>query len=172
MLFAIVTDQTGPTKMPFLRRRVQDALGIVVEDVGGVDPMTAVAAGAAIYCEGRDWSAAGSTAKISHRSESSGERVTVAYDYQARTSSVTARLEVKQRTGSIKTSSAPFGSTGSGAIATSPRTYLSSIGSSPSGIRARATADAPAVRRALVGVLVDPVGGEFSGAERASLMRR
>lgn len=89
----------GPTKMPLLRQRVRDELGIEVEDIGRVDPMTAVAAGAAIYCEGRDWSAAGSTAKATRRTESGGSAIKVSYEFEARTASDRARLRVKQTGG-------------------------------------------------------------------------
>jgi molecular chaperone DnaK len=90
----------GPTKMPFLRRRVQDELGIEVEDSVRVDPMTAVAKGAAIYCEGRDWTATGSSAKVSRRSESAGQKIAVAFDYDTRTSGEKALLQARQTSGS------------------------------------------------------------------------
>jgi molecular chaperone DnaK len=89
----------GPTKMPMVRRRVQDELGIEVEDISRVDPMTAVAAGAAIYCESRNWSTEGSTAKASRLRESSGGGVKVAYDFEARTASDCARLQITQESG-------------------------------------------------------------------------
>lgn len=89
----------GPTKMPFLRKRVQDELGIQVEDATRVDPMTAVAAGAAIYCEGRDWTADGSSAKVSRRTESAGLTVSVSFEYDTRTASDRARLIIRQNSG-------------------------------------------------------------------------
>ena len=91
----------GPTKMPVLRRRVQDELGIEVEDISRVDPMTAVAAGAAIYCEGRDWSSVGSTAKATSRRETGGRTVAVSYDFETRTAADHARLQVTQESGSL-----------------------------------------------------------------------
>lgn len=61
--------------MPIIKRRVQAELGIEVEDPSRVDPMTAVAIGAAIYCESRDWSDTGSTAKATRRAvETVGDR--------------------------------------------------------------------------------------------------
>ena len=89
----------GPTKMPLLRRRVQDGLGIEIEDILRVDPMTAVAAGAAIYCEGRDWSATGSTAKATRRTESGGRTVVVSFNFESRTASNHALLQVHQESG-------------------------------------------------------------------------
>ena len=89
----------GPTKMPFLRRRVQDALGIQIEDIDRVDPMTAVAAGAAIYCEGRDWSAAASTAKPTRQTARSGRTVEVCFEFEARTAADRAQLRMTQQGG-------------------------------------------------------------------------
>lgn len=43
----------GPTKTPFLREMVSEKLGLPADK--SIDPMTAVATGAAIYCEDRDW---------------------------------------------------------------------------------------------------------------------
>jgi molecular chaperone DnaK len=89
----------GPTKMPFLRRRVQEELRIELEDAVRVDPMTAVAKGAAIYCEGRDWTAAGSSAKAARRTESAGQRLAVSFEYDARTASERAVLQMRQTQG-------------------------------------------------------------------------
>lgn len=44
----------GPSRIPLVRRMVTETLGIVADLK--VDPMTAVAEGAAYYCEGRLWS--------------------------------------------------------------------------------------------------------------------
>ena len=89
----------GPTKMPFLSRRVQDGLGIEVEDTNRVDPMTAVAAGAAIYCEGRNLSTTGSTAKPTRQAVSGGRTVAVSYDFETRTAAERARLQIRQAGG-------------------------------------------------------------------------
>ncbi len=80
----------GPTKMPVVRRRVQDELGIEVEDVSRVDPMTAVAVGAAIYCEGR---------KPTGTTVQAGGALAVSYHFQARTAGTRARLEVRRMAG-------------------------------------------------------------------------
>ena len=94
----------GPTKMPTVRRRVQEELGIAVEDTSRVDPMTAVAIGAAIYCEGRDWSAVGSTAKSSRASvAASGGSLSIAYEYEARTAGTRARLTIRKTSGPSQT---------------------------------------------------------------------
>ncbi len=75
----------GPTKMPLLRARVGAELGIAVEDPLRVDPMTAVAMGAAIYCDSRDWSGPASVAKPLRASGEAGAAIAVGYDYDART---------------------------------------------------------------------------------------
>lgn len=89
----------GPTKMPFLRRRVQEELGIHIEDATRVDPMTAVATGAAIYCESCDWTLEGRSPKISRRTESAGQSVAVSFEYDGGTASKRARLTIRQTAG-------------------------------------------------------------------------
>ena len=89
----------GPTKMPLIRARVGAELGIPVEDPLRVDPMTAVAMGAAIYCDSRDWSGAASVAKPLRTRTSAGTDIAVAYDCEARTAGATARLRVTRTAG-------------------------------------------------------------------------
>ena len=91
----------GPTKMPFLRSMVEEGLGIQAEESVRVDPMTAVATGAAIYCEGRAWSAIGSTAKTTRHSETAGRAIEVSFDYDVRTASHTGLLRVRQVAGPV-----------------------------------------------------------------------
>ena len=93
----------GPTKIPFLRRRVEEEMGIQVEDAARVDPMTAVATGAAIYCEGRTWSAGSSSPKARRLIESAGGAIEVSFDYEARTAAATARVTIKQVAGPVGT---------------------------------------------------------------------
>ncbi len=89
----------GPTKMPLIRERIAAALGIPVEDPLRVDPMTAVAMGAAIYCDSRDWSVVAGAAKpLMGRSEA-GAAIAVSYDYEARTAGATARLQATRTAG-------------------------------------------------------------------------
>jgi molecular chaperone DnaK len=84
----------GPSKMPFIRDRVPRELGVPT-DVS-IDPMTAVAIGAAIFAESRDWSGEASTRKASRTSVSAEGVTDIRYDYAARTSedTVTVRLRV------------------------------------------------------------------------------
>ena len=89
----------GPTKMPLIRARIGAALGIPVEDPQRVDPMTAVAAGAAIYADSRDWSGTTSVAKPRRAVAEAGEAIAVGYEYDARTASAAARLRVVRRAG-------------------------------------------------------------------------
>ena len=89
----------GPTKMPAIRGRIGAELGIAVEDPSRVDPMTAVAMGAAIYCESRDWSGAVSTAKKLRASVQAGDAIAVSYDFEARTAGSAARLRVTRSAG-------------------------------------------------------------------------
>ena len=89
----------GPTKMPLVRARVGADLGIPVEDPGRVDPMTAVAIGAAIYCESRDWSGATSRAKPTRARAEAGAAIAVALDYEARTAGSSARLRATRTAG-------------------------------------------------------------------------
>lgn len=89
----------GPTKMPVIRQRIQDELGIEVEDPIRIDPMTAVAKGAAIFCESRDWSTTTSTAKpTAARIETDGN-LSVSFDYETRTPSETTKLIVAVASG-------------------------------------------------------------------------
>ncbi len=90
----------GPTKMPLLRARIGAELGLPVEDPGRVDPMTAVAVGAAIYSDSRDWSGTVSAPKPRRAAaEATGGEVAIGYDYDARTAASSARLRIVRRTG-------------------------------------------------------------------------
>ncbi|WP_312082819.1 Hsp70 family protein [Brevundimonas sp.] len=85
----------GPSKMPIVRSRVPEALGIAVDL--STDPMTAVARGAAIYAESREWGDARSTRKASRATEVAGAGVR--FDFPARTSEESARLRISGCTG-------------------------------------------------------------------------
>jgi molecular chaperone DnaK len=82
----------GPSKMPMVRQRVPEALGIPA-DVG-TDPMTAVATGAAIYAESRVWSGAHTSRKSSRASQTVKAAVAVKYDYPARVADERATLRI------------------------------------------------------------------------------
>lgn len=80
----------GPSRIPLVRRMVTEALGIVADLK--VDPMTAVAEGAAYYCEGRLWVETAnkdvlveSVAKPSNGQMKSEDEPDLSFDYEART---------------------------------------------------------------------------------------
>lgn len=87
----------GPSRMPLVRERVPRELGVPADLE--VDPMTAVARGAAIYAEGREWSSQTSGRKAARQRRDTGAQVS--YDYEARTSKGEARIRVIS-TGDVK----------------------------------------------------------------------
>lgn len=89
----------GPSKMPMVRARVSEALSIPVDT--SRDPMTAVAFGAAIYAESRDWSEAESRRKASRGAVVIEGAVSLQLDYLARTErdTVTVRFRNADREG-------------------------------------------------------------------------
>lgn len=83
----------GPSKMPLIREMLQDELAIEVDQT--LDPMTAVATGAAIFAESREWSEAQSSRKQSQgREEVSGD-AHIVFDYPTRATASSVRLSVK-----------------------------------------------------------------------------
>ena len=83
----------GPSRMPVVRERVEAQLGIRVDLQ--TDPMTAVAIGAAIYAEGRDWTADSATAKKSRGTAASKGKIELRVDYPARTADARVRLRIR-----------------------------------------------------------------------------
>jgi molecular chaperone DnaK len=83
----------GPTRMPIVRSRVPEQLGIA-GDLDS-DPMTAVAFGAAIFAESRDWSGAAVTAKPTRATAAAGGAVKIEYGYPERTSDARIRIRVR-----------------------------------------------------------------------------
>lgn len=83
----------GPTKMPCIRNGVTRELGIPSDLT--IDPMTAVAQGAAIYCESRSWDDDKTSRKASRAShKSSIESLSIKYDYPARSPDEKARIRL------------------------------------------------------------------------------
>lgn len=88
----------GPSRMPVVRQRVPETLGIAVDH--DIDPMTAVARGAAIYAESRQWQPVHAQAgeqvaggsKQARKCEQTAAQVS--YDYEARTTSERGRIRV------------------------------------------------------------------------------
>lgn len=83
----------GPTKMPYIRNRVPQELGIPADLQ--VDPMTAVALGAAIYAESREWDGKTTKRKTSRASNKISDTLDIKYDYPARTSNDKAKIRIK-----------------------------------------------------------------------------
>ncbi|AWC25842.1 Heat shock protein 70 (plasmid) [Aminobacter sp. MSH1] len=90
----------GPSRMPFVRETVAFQLGIDLDL--GVDPMTAVAMGAAIYAEGRDWSGVTPTTKALRSSKSAKlveSQIELDYEFAQRTADAQTRIRVKAKHG-------------------------------------------------------------------------
>lgn len=84
----------GPSRMPYIRERVAFELGIALDT--NVDPMTAVATGAAIFASGRDWAADGAAASRTGRAtKTTTSKLQLRYEYVDNTASTTINLKVK-----------------------------------------------------------------------------
>uniref|UniRef100_UPI004047953E Hsp70 family protein n=2 Tax=Yoonia sp. TaxID=2212373 RepID=UPI004047953E len=83
----------GPSKMPIIRDMLQAGLAIEVEN--GLDPMTAVATGAAIFAESREWAGESSGQKSGKHSEAVTGSVSLALDFKSRVSSDAAKIRIK-----------------------------------------------------------------------------
>lgn len=83
----------GPSKMPIVRSMLQDELGILVEQ--GLDPMTAVATGAAIFAESRNWDGERSTRKAARGRETIEGPIAFSIDFASRVSDETTRFRIK-----------------------------------------------------------------------------
>lgn len=83
----------GPTKMPLIRNILPQELGIPVDLQ--VDPMTAVARGAAIYAESREWNGTITKRKTSRATDKISADLDIKYDYPSRTSDEKAKIRIK-----------------------------------------------------------------------------
>ncbi len=83
----------GPTKTPYVREAVPQQLGIPIDLQA--DPMTAVALGAAIYAESRNWDGAQTTRKDSRSSMQAGGTFDIRFDFASRVATDRARLRVR-----------------------------------------------------------------------------
>lgn len=82
--------------MPIVRERIVRDLGIRVDL--DTDPMTAVAFGAAIFAESRDWTGVTATTKKTRGSKAIKGAIDIRYDYPERTSDARARIRIKTGT--------------------------------------------------------------------------
>ncbi|MHA6731964.1 Hsp70 family protein [Devosia sp. A369] len=84
----------GPSRMPYVRERVAFELGIALDTK--VDPMTAVATGAAIFASGRNWDADGATTSRTGRAtKTSSSALQLKFEYIDNTAASTINLKVK-----------------------------------------------------------------------------
>ncbi|WP_299654668.1 Hsp70 family protein [uncultured Tateyamaria sp.] len=83
----------GPSKMPIIRDMLQAGLAIEVES--GLDPMTAVATGAAIFAESREWAGESSAQKSGKQREAVTGSVSLALDFKSRVASEAAKVRLK-----------------------------------------------------------------------------
>jgi molecular chaperone DnaK len=83
----------GPTKMPMIRERVPFELGIRAE--AGLDPMTAVATGAAIFAESRDWTDHGARRRVARRMEKTTGDVEITFQFPERVVDEDAEVRVR-----------------------------------------------------------------------------
>lgn len=81
----------GPSKMPIVRQRVPAALGIPADLE--TDPMTAVARGAAIFAESRNWQGSRSTRK-STREKRQASKIDLTVTYSARVTDERGRIRI------------------------------------------------------------------------------
>jgi molecular chaperone DnaK len=82
----------GPSKTPLLRERVGRELGIAVDL--SLDPMTAVAVGAAVFAESREWGEKKTTRKKTRASSEATGGFRLKFDFPARVSSTRARVKI------------------------------------------------------------------------------
>ncbi|MCI4645858.1 MAG: Hsp70 family protein, partial [Hyphomonadaceae bacterium] len=86
----------GPSKTPVIRDLVSRELGIPADHK--TDPMTAVARGAAIFSESRDWSVEKGQRKAARGSVSTSGGLAAQLDFTARSADENARLRIKAET--------------------------------------------------------------------------
>ena len=83
----------GPTNYKPLRDKISYELGISAST--DVNPMTAVAEGAAVFAESIDWSSQNRGRKSNRGSVSAGSKLDITFNYIARTPDVKAKIAVK-----------------------------------------------------------------------------
>jgi molecular chaperone DnaK len=79
--------------MPMIRECVPHELGIAMEP--GLDPMTAVATGAAIFAENREWTDTGAKRRSGRQTEKTSGAVEVTYRYPETVTDENAQVRVK-----------------------------------------------------------------------------
>jgi molecular chaperone DnaK len=83
----------GPSRMPIVRDRISSELGIRADL--DADPMTAVALGAAIFSESREWLTDGVAPKKARQTKVAPGPIEIRYDFPARTGDSQFRIRVQ-----------------------------------------------------------------------------
>lgn len=84
----------GPSRMPYVRERVAFELGIALDTK--VDPMTAVANGAAIYASGRNWATEGAAGALTSRqTKKTNSDLQLSFEYIDNTAASEIRLRIR-----------------------------------------------------------------------------
>ncbi|WP_081504211.1 Hsp70 family protein [Sphingomonas sp. PAMC 26621] len=83
----------GPSNIPFVREHVPAALGVPADLTS--DPMTAVARGAAIFAESRNWGPKASKRKPQRAATMATGDIDVRFEYTARAADETGRIRVR-----------------------------------------------------------------------------
>lgn len=82
----------GPSKMPCVRAMVPAELGIPVDMQ--TDPMTAVAIGAAVFAESREWTGGAGKRKSSRGVKAVSGKVSLKFEYPSRTTRESVKLRI------------------------------------------------------------------------------
>lgn len=90
----------GPTQYKPLRERVAFEIGVAASTE--INPMTAVAEGAAVFCESIDWASESRGRKAVRRTVSTGGQLDISLRYIARTPDAKARVVLKVGSGSVE----------------------------------------------------------------------
>ncbi|CAN7246539.1 Hsp70 family protein [Devosia sp. LjRoot16] len=84
----------GPSRMPYVRERVGFELGIALDTK--IDPMTAVAHGAAIYASGRNWADEGAAGALASRQTmKTASDLRLSFEYTDNTAASEIRLRIR-----------------------------------------------------------------------------
>lgn len=86
----------GPSRMPYIRERVGFELGIAIDM--RVDPMTAVATGAAVYAASRNWESEGAAKpRTARETKTTASDLQLSFEYLDNSASPEIRLRVRSQ---------------------------------------------------------------------------
>lgn len=90
----------GPSRMPYVRERVSFELGIALDTK--VDPMSAVATGAAVYASGRNWASEGAAgARTTRQTKVAESDFRLSFEYVDNSASNEIRLRIRPGADSV-----------------------------------------------------------------------